>query len=176
MIGLEFYTSVMSLCLGFISFFAALFFYDRAKQSEIKTNKILNDISKSTNMLDSVTTRLLDKTIGHISSSNHQLIEALSNIDKEYTISKDQPLDDLSTSILLYSYTIKTMLLSSWIKKSVTGDKSSAIYDSTFKQAHKDFISTGNKIESFDKDILQKSELYNKYILNKSDIESLVSD
>ena len=162
----SFYTGVMSLCLGIISFIASIFFYDKAKKSENENIKILNDISSATNILNSITNKMLEKTIGYIASSNEQLINKLSMHKVSLPPTKINGHD--SYILLAYSYIVRTNFLAKacYVKVSCTKTKSSLqkIIDSS----RSDYDIVCIDIKKIDEVKLKGSPIYDMYLSDKN--------
>lgn len=162
----SFYTGMMSLCLGAISFIASLFFYDKARKSENENNKILYDISSTTTILNSLTNRMLEKTIGHIANSNEQLIKTLVGLNN--TTGKTDFNDDTSRSLLLFSYILKTNFLAKALYLQSSCEKTKSSLSKVIDLSYEDYKALKTKLADISETELKESPVYEKYIADKS--------
>ena len=169
----SFYTGVMSLCLGIISFIASLFFYDKAKKSENENNKILNDINSATNILNSITNKMLEKTIGHMASSNEQLINTLSVHAVPVTTEKTSSYN--SYTLLAYSYIVRTNFLAKACYAKVSCEKTKSSLQKIIDSSHSDHEIVCIGINKIDELKLKNSPIYEMYISDKNFYGEMVS-
>ncbi|MEW6521086.1 MAG: hypothetical protein AB1461_16900 [Thermodesulfobacteriota bacterium] len=170
----SFYTGVMSLCLGIISFMASLFFYDKAKDSENKNNEILTEIKLTTTTLATITNRTLEKTIDNISSTHNKLIDQIINLQFGI-IPHDSKIDDnISIKLMLFSYTIKALFLAVSISIFVKDKAMIKVADIIIEQGRKDYTKLKNDIDNIDENELKKSPNYKLYISDRNSFEEIL--
>lgn len=174
---LSFYLGMISLIFGIISLCMSLYFYNQAYQSEIKNNEILNKISHKTDTLDRITTRMLEKTIGHITTSLENSINSISQIALYKNINQELvgiQTDEISLKLSLFNYILKTNFLAkivlSHVKDNNLVEFSKVITDKSYQ--HYEILN--NEINSIKTSDLKSSKLYESYISNKELYEKVV--
>ena len=171
---ISFWTGVMSLCLGFVSFVASLFFYDRAKQTENENNKILFEIKETTRTLHTINNAMLERAIGHIASANEQLINRMPL--QSAAIDNNNPGDPNRYLLMVYSYIVRTHFLAKVVllKSSCEVTKSSLqkLINASI-QDHK-FISS--EIDKVPSEVLAKSPSYDLYKSDKEFYGEIIKD
>jgi len=175
--SLSFYTGMISLILGVISLPMSLYFYHKANISEIKNTEILCQISNKTDMLDKITNRMLEKALGHISSSLEKTIDSISQI----ALDKNSPqqgttinTDEISLKISLFNYILKTNFLAKALYVKTNNDNLRNFSAITINKSYFDYEKLRDEIASIDPTELKNSKLYDSYISNKDSYESVV--
>lgn len=171
---ISFWAGVMSLCLGFISFVASLFFYDKARLSEIENSKILTEINQSTDTLRTINNSLLQKTIGHIADSNVQLINGLIPLTRDNPITEEM-IDDVTKTLLLSSYTLKTNFLAKSCYVMVSGEKTKSSLQKLINISQEDYSQIKQDISKLTDSDIKNSPVYEDYLANKKMFEFLIN-
>jgi len=155
----------------------SLYFYHKANISEIKNTEILCQISNKTDMLDKITNRMLEKALGHISSSLEKTIDSISQI----ALDKNSPqqgttinTDEISLKISLFNYILKTNFLAKALYVKTNNDNLRNFSAITINKSYFDYEKLRDEIASIDPTELKNSKLYDSYISNKDSYESVV--
>lgn len=167
------YLSITALALGIISFISSLFFYDKSKESEIRNNKILNDINSATNTLNTVSNKILFKTIESITGTSHKLID---NITKSaITENKAEISNKQHSQILaLYSYILKTNLLAKIIWIDNKDETYTELAELISEQSYNDYQKINKIISEIDVKELSNSENYQTYNKDKNTYSKII--
>jgi hypothetical protein len=166
---------MISLILGVISLAMSLYFYHKANISEIKNTEILCQISNKTDMLDKITTKMLEKAFDHISDSNKQLINGLMKLQKYPLPDIPDKNDYIAQTLLLYSYIVRTLFFSSVTEALMSNKQAIPFIESMSEQCNKHYKEILKRIEEINEDELKMSPYYKNYIAERNSFEEIIS-
>ena len=169
---ISFYTGMVSLILGIISLILSLYFYNKANQSEVRTNAILKDIESKTSILDKITLRMLDKTISHLSSSFSHLLTSVSQTAPKKV--KSISTDDKSVKLSLFNYILRTNFLAKALYAKAENEYTIKFSKEIIRSSYADYQILDKEISQIKKEELIKSPLYDEYVSNKKFYEDIV--